>query len=324
VSSGIGQRRPASVRPVYVSQEDSRSDVILAGAAALFGGLAVGILAQLPIYPRRGVLALLLDVAWVFVLTGLVPLLLAKHRGDRIAAFGLDAPRAAWNAGLVLALPIVVMGVLRQLVLAGSPLGALLGRIGNVASPAMGVGALGVGGLVQVGLFVTTSLGALLLIAFLTVRGRTAFRSSEVSLTELLRTFGMGAAGVALVLGALRSLGTARLLPVLLHVVTLAVLVLLADRQVPVGPATPRAAILTPVVFVVVSHVFATGGLFRGNLLTGFYTGALAAGTATVIAVLIESRARAWAILPVIVALHWWPSCLSPLAIELGIGTAVC
>jgi hypothetical protein len=312
---------------VYVSQEDSRSDVILAGATAVFGGFAVGILAQLPIYPRSGLLPPLLGVVWVFVLTGLVPLLLARYRGDRVAAFGLDAPRAIWTAGLVLALPIVALGVLRQLVIAGTPLGALLGRIGGAsfASPVIGdsgAGVLGIGTFLQIALFVVTTVGALLLIAFLTVRGRTAFRSPDVSLTELLRTFGMGAAGVALVLGLVRSIGAAPLLPVLLHVGTLGTLVLLTDRQVPHGPQAPRAAVLTPVIFVVVSHIFATGGLFRGDLLTGLYTGALGAGTATVIAVLLETRNRAWAIVPLVVALHWWPSCLSPLALELG--AAVC
>jgi hypothetical protein len=323
----VACRPPASVRAVYVSQEDSRSDVILAGATAVFGGFAVGILAQLPFYPRRGLLPLLLGVVWVFVLTGLVPLLLARYRGDRIGAFGLDAPRLAWTAGLVLAAPVVVVGVLRQLLVAGSPLGALLGRVGGAsfASPVIGdggVGVFGIGTVLQVGLVVATTLGALLLIPFLTVRGRTAFRSPEVSLTESIRTFGMGAAGVALVLGLVRSIGAAPLLPVLLHVGALAALVLLTDRQVPHGPQTARAAVVTPVVFVVISHVFAAGGIFRGDLLTGLYTGALGAGTAAVIAVLVESRTRAWAVVPLVVALHWWPSCLSPLALELG--AAVC
>jgi hypothetical protein len=309
-------------RPVYLSPEDSRSDVILAGATTLFGGFAVGVLARLPIYPRSGLLPLLLGVVWVFVLTGLVPLLLARYRGDGIAAFGLDAPRAAWTAGIALAVPVVALGVLRQLVVSGTPTGALLGRIGGAsfASPVIGDGGSGFGiaTILQVAIFVVTTVGALLLVTFLTVRGREAFRSPDVSLTELIRTFGMGAAGVALILGLLRSIGSARLLPVVLHVVTLAAVVLLADRLVPTGATTRRAAILTPVVFMVVSHVFAYGGLFRGDLIAGLYTGALAAGTAAVVAVVVESRSRAWAIAPLIVALHWWPSCLSPLAIELG------
>ena len=308
---------------MYLSPEDSRSDVILAGATTLFGGFAVGILASLPIYPSSGLLPLLLGIVWVFVLTGLVPLLLARYRGDRIAAFGLDTPRAAWTAGIVLTVPIVALGVLRQLVVSGTPMGALLGRIGgaSLSSPVIGNGGDGTFGIatfLQAAIFVVTALGALLLVTFLTVRGREAFRSPDVSLTELIRTFGMGAAGVALALGVLRAIGQARLVPVLLHVGTLAVLVLLADRLVPAGTTTRRTAVLTPVVFMVVSHVFAYGGLFRGDLVSGLYTGALAAGTATVMAVMLETRSRAWAIVPLAIALHWWPSCLSPLALELG------
>jgi hypothetical protein len=308
---------------VYLSAEDARSDVILAGATTLFGWFAVGILQQLPFYPRSGLLPLLLQVGWIFVLTGLVPLLLARHRGDGAAAFGLDAPRAAWATGLGLALPVVGLGILRQLVLARdlsleTLTGTLFGRIGGATlSPVVGPsGAFGIAALLQAALFVAMTFGALLLVPFLTARGRTAFRSPDVSLTELLRTFGMGAAAVALLLGLVRSIGAASPLNVLLHVGTLAVVVLLADRSVPSGPQAPRAAVLTPVVVVVVSHVLAAGGLFRGDLLTGLYTGALAAGTATVIAVLIETRTRAWAVVPLIVALHWWPSCIGPLALD--------
>jgi hypothetical protein len=321
-------RVPASVAAVYVSAEDSRSDVILAAATTLFGWFAVSILAQLPLYPRRGLLPLLLQLVWVFVLTGLVPLLLAKHRGDRAAAFGLDAPRAAWRTGLVLALPVVALGVLRQLVLArdldlDTLTGALFGRIGGarLASPAIadGTGLFGLATFLQAALFLALTAGALLLVPFLTVRGRDAFRSPDVSLTELLRTFGVGAAGVALVLGLLRSFVAASPVTVLLQVGTLVAVVLLADRLVPGGPSGPtttRAAVLTPVVVVVVAHVLASGGIFRGDLLTGLYTGALGAGMAAVIAVMVETRVRAWAMVPLVVALHWWPSCLSPLTLD--------
>ena len=91
---------------------------------------------------------------------------------------------------------------------------------------------------------------------------------------------------------------------------------LVADRVVTTRRTTPRAAVLTPVVVLVVVHVFAFGGLFRGDLLSGLYAGALAAGTATVTAVLLETRESAWAVVPVYLALHWWPSCLSPLPME--------
>ncbi|MEX2505096.1 MAG: hypothetical protein WD378_09605 [Egicoccus sp.] len=295
-----------------MSREDARSDVILAGATTLFGGIVIGLLSALPLYPRGGVAGVALDLVWIFVLTGLVPWLLARYRDERLNAFGLDGPRA-WRTGLILVVPIAALGVLRQFVSAGLTDTALLGRVG-------GAGFTGVGNATAIALgllaFVVTSLGALLLTSFLVVRGRDAFRSPDVLLTELLRTFGVGACGVALVLGLLRSIGPAQLLPTLLQVVGLGALVLVADRVVTTRRMAPRAAILTPVVVLGAAHVFAFGGLFRGDLLSGLYAGALAAGTATVTAVLLESREKAWAIVPMYLALHWWPSCLSPLPME--------
>jgi hypothetical protein len=213
----------------------------------------------------------------------------------------------------VLVVPVAALGVLRQFVSLGPGDTALLGRIG-------GAGFSGVGTTTAVVLellaFAVTSLGALLLTTFLVVRGRDAFRSADVSLTELLRTFGIGACAVALVLGLMRSLGAAQLLPTLLQVAGLAALVLVADRVVQTRRMAPRAAVLTPVIVLGAAHVFAFGGLFRGDLLSGLYAGALAAGTATVTAVLLETRERAWAVVPLYLALHWWPSCLSPLPME--------
>lgn len=315
----VGPPPARSARPrllpsatVYVSREDARSDVILAGATTLFGGVVIGLLSALPLYPRSGVAAVALDLVWIFVLTGLVPWLLARYRNERLSAFGLDGPRA-WRGGLLLVVPIAVLGVLRQFVTSGLGDTALLGRIG-------GAGFTGVGTTTAVALgllaFVVTSLGALLLTSFLVVRGRDAFRSPDVLLTELLRTFGMGACAAALVLGVLRAIGAAQLLPTLLQVAGLAALVLVADRTVTTRRMAPRASVLTPVAVLAAAHVFAFGGLFRGDLLSGLYAGALAAGTATVTAVLIETREKAWAIVPMYLALHWWPSCLSPLPME--------
>jgi len=301
---------------MYVSREDARSDVILAGATTLFGGLVIGLLSRLPLYPRQGLVAIALDLAWIFVLTGLVPWLLARHRDDIPGAFGLDAPRAGWRAGLILVVPIVVLGVLRQFVALGAVGTTLLGRIGGAGYPGLAAVTALVVGLVS---FAVTTVGAVLLTSFLVTRGREAFRSPDVSLTELLRTFGIGACGAALVLGLVRTIGRGGLLSMLLQVAGLAALVLLADRLVTGRRTAPRAAVLTPVVLFTVAQVFAFGGLFRGDLLSGLYGGALAAGTVTVTAVLLETRDRAWAIVPLYAALHWWPSCLSPLPWEFAL-----
>lgn len=306
---------------MYISPEDARSDVILAGATTLFGGFALQLLTRLPFYPRQGVLPLLLGAGWIFVLTGLVPLLLARYRGHGLAAFGLERARSAWRSGLMIAAPVAVVGVLVTLGRGGSVGNAVLGRIG---APLLGLTGSGsaatAAGFLVVALaqLAALSAGALLLITFLTVRGRDAFRTTEVSLTELIRTFGMGAALVALLLGLLRSLGAAQVVPTVLQVLGLAAVVLLTDRLVSPASLVPRTAIVTPVVAVVVLHVFAAGGIFRGDLLTGLYGGAMGAGLAVAIAALIETRWRAWAVVPLIIALHWWPNCLSPLAFELS------
>lgn len=308
---------------MHLSPDEARSDVILAAAATLFGGFVLTLVTRLPLYPRSGVLGLLVGVFWIFALTGLVPLLLSRYRGDGIRAFGLDGPREGWRAGLLLVVPVAALESLRALIATGALAPALLGRLGGATggSPAV-LATTGLGpaelALAALQLVALTS-GALLLTTFLTVRGRDGFRPVDLSLTQALRTFGMGAAGLALLVGAVRAIGPdARIVAVLLQVGALVALVLLADRLVPIGPTFPRSAVLAPGIVVLLAHVFATGGLFRGNLLAGLHTGALGAGTAVVIAVLIATRRRAWAVVPLIVALHWWPSCLSPLALELG------
>jgi hypothetical protein len=308
---------------VHISSDEARSDVILTAATTLFGGFVLTLVTQLPLYPRRGILGLLVGIFWIFALTGLVPLLLARYRGDGLRAFGLDAPRDGWRAGLVLLVPVVLLGVLREFVATGSLLPALLGRLGGATggSPVVvGTTALGPVEIAFSALqLVALTFGALLLTTFLTIRGRDGFRPVDLSLAQAVRTFGMGAAGLALLTGLVRSIGPdTRIVTVLLQVAALVAMVLLADRLVPLGPTFPRGAVLAPGIVVMLAHVFATGGLFRGNLLAGLHTGALGAGTAVVIAVLIATRRRAWAVVPLLLALHWWPSCLSPLALEVG------
>jgi hypothetical protein len=193
----------------------------------------------------------------------------------------------------------------------------VLGRAGRtLAGPATGGSAAGdvTGTVLAVLAVAVLTAGSLLLVAFATVRGRDAFRDDERSASELLRTLGLGAAGVALVVGGARALaGGGRIGPVLLNVVALIALVLIADRVVPPRTTVTRPAVLTPAVLVLVVHLFASGGLFGGDLFASLYTGSLAAGTTVVLAVTIEHQRRAALLVPLLVALHWWPTCLSPL-----------
>lgn len=309
-----------------MSPDEARSDVILAAAAAVFGSILIGLVSGLPLYPRSGLLGAAVAIFWIFALTGLVPLLLARYRGDGMRAFGLDAPRVNWQRGLILAAPVAALGALNEFVATGGLAPSLLGRVGGATGGSPSLAPLGLPSPLAMSLgaveLVVLVLGALLLTTFLAVRGREGFRPVDLSLTQALRTFGMGCAGVALVTGGLRSLGPdVRVVPVLLQVAALAVLVLIADRLVPLGPTVPRGAVLAPLAVIAVAHVFTVGGgLLFGNPLIGLHTAALGAGPAVVIAVLVSARRMAWAAVPLIVALHWWPSCLSPVAFERAAG----
>jgi hypothetical protein len=301
---------------VYLAPDDAKTDVILAAATIAFGGAARGFVTALPLYPRQGVLAAALDVAWILAITALVPVLLARYRGDGAAAFALRGDRAGLRAGSLLVLPVAALGV----VLASRPgvpaTSALLGRVGTVLDAGGGAGIAALA-LAEV---VASALGALLLVSFLAVRGREGFpRSPDADLTGLVRTTGLGAVAVAAVLGVLLSFGRGAIVAALGSVVVLLALVLLTDRLVPGGTALPRAAFVAPLAVVGATHLLAAGGLFRGDLAGGLYLAALAAGSTIAIAALAHSRHRTWAALPLAVAVHWWPTCLSPLTFARGI-----
>lgn len=309
---------------MWMSTEDARSDVILAGATAVFGVSLIAFLRQLPGYPDRGFLGIALQLFWVFALTGLVPWLLTRYRKLGPESYGLETGREGLSAGLLLALPVVVAGVLRGIPLQGSLLRAVLGRFSTfvpggdptVSESSVGAANVVLDGLIALALVLILVAGTLLLFPFLTVRGRDAFAPQEVSATETIRTFGMGAAAAALVFGLLRSISSdLSALGVLVNVLALAALVLLGDRLVPAKVTTARAAILTPVVIAFLAHLLPS---LRGDLLFGLYSGALAAGIVAVVASVIEGRAYAWAIVAPVIAMAVYPTCLTPLPFAAG------
>ncbi|MEX0592549.1 MAG: hypothetical protein WD152_03675, partial [Nitriliruptoraceae bacterium] len=69
-----------------LDHDDAKTDIVLAGAAAIFGGTIRGFVSQVPGYPRSGMAAVIVEVAWLIAVTALVPLMLARYRGDRWAA----------------------------------------------------------------------------------------------------------------------------------------------------------------------------------------------------------------------------------------------
>lgn len=300
---------------MYLSPEEARSDVILAGAATVFGGVLLELLLSVPGVPGSGIgLLIIALVAW-FALSGLTPFLLARYRDDVPGAFGLRARRAVpVGPALLLAAPVVVFGVLRGLLVGRSASAAVLGRAA-AGSPVVGPSSVDLASLLfhVAGVLVLT-VGTWLLLGFLVVRGRDAFRDDERSSTELLRTFGAGALAVAFVVGGLQSLAAGGgFVALLLDVVALAAVVLVADRLVPAEATISRPAVLTPVVLVVLANVLAGGGIFSGGLLAGLVTGAFGAAIALVFAVVAEHLRNSAVLVPLLLAIHWWPTCLSPL-----------
>jgi hypothetical protein len=302
---------------VYLAPDDAKSDVILVGAVVVFGEAARGFVATLPLYPQRGIVALAVELAWIVALTGLVPVLLARYRGDGAAAFGLDQAPAGTVPGLVIALPVGVLGVVLAV---ATPLATSTAVAGQWLRLPI-TGAVGVDALLGLLVWAALSFGTLLVLSFLAVRGREGYpRSPEASLTALVRSLGMGAAGVALVVGLVLALtGATSITAAASSALAGAAVVLLADRMVPAGISLPRTAVLAPVVVVVVANVFAAGGLFRGDLLGALYVAAMSTPTIVAVAALAQTRRGAWAALPLVAAVYWWPTCLAPLPLAGGV-----
>jgi hypothetical protein len=312
---------------MWMTPEDARSDFILAAAATLFGPLLVALLASLPLYPT-GTVGTLLGIVWVFVITALVPLLLVRYRGQGVEGYGLVDDPGAWRRGLLVALPIVVVGWLRGwLGLGLGPVGALAGKlaVGTAGSPAITSGRGVVGLALDLVFLAVVMVSGLMLAGFLVTRARDGFRRTELPVIEGLRTFGMGAAGAGLLLGLVASITPEiRFAVVLMNILALVVVVLLADRLVANSDTTSRATLLAPAVVAVVAQIMAFGGLFRGNLLLALFHGAISAGLVIVLAALIETRRYAWAVVPIAVASALYPTCLSlPVAFNaslIGVG----
>lgn len=302
---------------MYLSSDEARSDVILAGAAAVFGGILLDLLLSAPGIPRTGLGAEVVLILSIFAVTGLVPFLLARYRDDVPGAFGLaSGVPVPVGPALLLASPVVLLGVSRAVLIDGSFTALAFGRPGFalVGSPVVGPSGVHLlGGILTTIAVVVFTAGSLLLLGFLLVRGRDAFRHDERSSTELLRTFGAGSVGAAFVLGAVATIGRGGFVTVLLNVAALAAVLLIADRLVPHHALVTRPAVLTPVALVVVAHVFAAGGIFRGGLLTGLASGAFAAGIVLAIVVVAEHRGTTAVAVPLLLATFWWPTSLGPL-----------
>ncbi len=275
---------------MWISREAAFSDVVLAPAGLVLGSGVVGLLRLVPGWPDGLVGAIITVVLAIVVMIGW-PTWLARQRGESSAT---PAPLDMADVGrsVVLGLPILVAGVLVALA-AGLPLDrAAFGRLALVpVSPE---------GLAQMTLLVVAALGSFLLVVLVARRAAHAFRSPDMSVTAGLRTYGMGAAAVATVLQLLFSIAYDQPIsraPVV--GLALAATVLLADRGIPTGLTTTRAAILTPGIMAAALWIVQGGFLLGGPLLPRLAGAATAMTLALCMGVLVQAG-RTWstALLP--------------------------
>lgn len=172
---------------MYTSPDEARSDLFLAGAVYLFGGLVIGLLLEIiPLQAIPGV-----DIALAFlvpiVTTALVPHLLVRYRRESWSAYGLGAPDASFWAGAVAGLPLVAASV------------AVALAFGGDATVGLPVVAIGSGALLNLLLRLVSWLGLAVLAVYGTVKARDAFRPDYSTVRDASREIGRW---VGIVLGA--------------------------------------------------------------------------------------------------------------------------
>jgi hypothetical protein len=302
---------------MWLSGEDARSDFVLAVAATVLGRFAFSLVANVPLYPS-GLIGSLLTLLWLVALTGLAPYLLARYRRDVPAAFGMGPKdRGTVVAGVVVAAPLVLAHLV-PFALAGDLGGMVSGLFGRLAIGSIdAIPFFSIDGIINLVAVVILLVGTWLFTTFVAVRSRDAFRSPDTDVTETLRTFGMAGIGATVLLGLLRSLANITLTNALVLSATLVAVMLLTDRYVPPRLTATRASLLAPAIAIVVLHVLAAGGLFRGDLLTGLHHGAGAGVITLCVAALLEAK-QGWAATLLILAsvlypVPVFPEILSPL-----------
>jgi hypothetical protein len=299
--------------------DDARSDFVLAAASAYLIPQLGGLLPRLPLYDTLPYLVR------VFVQLGLigaglmlVPVIIMRFREQGAAGCDLVAGNsAAIRKGLVIALPIAALGVIRGYSLLGGG-SALLGEAaiplgGNPAVTGFDIQEM----IFRISRLVVVSVGAVVFSGFLINRARSAFRPVEISAVEALRTYGMGATGISLVLGLLRVVSGRGPGPAVIlgSSLVLAMVVLLADRLVHPGQTATRMGILAPGIATAVLHVLAAGGLFGGgDLLTGLWLASLGGGLMVVAASIAGTKATTMAWVTPVLATLLFRSCIAPVS----------
>ncbi|MDX1511336.1 MAG: hypothetical protein R3249_08315 [Nitriliruptorales bacterium] len=317
---------------MYLSTDVARSDFILAAAFLVLGPLALFVVA-IPVETVTGLAITSNDwvaLALIVLVTVGFPRWLTLKRGDGLAGFALDGAPSAIGPGAILAVPLLVAWFVTQWQPLGPSAGVglvdvLLGRLSGALVPNPTVGAaftVDVGErLFRAAQTVVVFVGSVALWSFLVGRASRGFHSPERSTTQALRTYGIGAAGAAFVIGTMWSLAAGRRpVVVLANVLALVAIILLTDRMIGVGPLTTRATFIGPIIVLVYLQVQQGGADLGFNL----YAAALSAGHLVVFATLIEARRKAWAALPMLAAASWIPGCSSLLHWGTSIGNPGC
>lgn len=296
---------------MILSTDAARSDFILAAALLVIAPFALSLVVA-PIETLVGEPILSntwITLALILLVTVAFPRWLASQRGDNTEAFALSDSASHVGPGVVLAVPIVLAYVATQWTPLG-PIDALMGRLSTslAGTPTVQpeiVVSLG-DRLLQAATIVVLFLGSAAIWSFLVGRARRAFDSPDRTVTQALRTYGMGAAAATLVIGGLWSLVNdfGRPVVVLANVAALVAVILLADRMIGLAPTTTRATFIGPMIVLVYLQL-------QGGADLGFnaYAAALSAGYLVVFAALIESRKTTWAVLPLVLASAWFPGC---------------
>lgn len=277
---------------MYVSPEDARSDLLLAGAVFIFGPIVLTLLLTIVPLTRLPGVGEVMSILTPVLLTIAVPVALVRYRGESWADFGLAPGRAGLGAGAVLAAPIVLASLLSATV-SGNPLGGL---------PVVTLPTLGLDGVLTLTARVVTWFGLALLATYVATKAREAFRSDVTTVPEGMARIGRVVAIVAGAAALLR-FATSGTIASLLLPAGVAVTVYLVWRGVNRPTATGLAVLLAPTVLLALGSFFISFSLTR--LIEGAWTGALVAALGLAMAGTKESRGNAWpaVALAVVVAL---------------------
>ena len=266
---------------MYVSPEDARSDLLLAGAVFIFGPIALTLLLTILPLTRIPGVGQALSIATPALLTIAVPVALVRYRGESWADFGLGPARAGLGAGALLAAPIVVASLLSATA-TGNPLGGL---------PVVTLPTLGLNGVLSLIARVITWFGLALLATSVGTKARDAFRSDFSTVPEAMARIGRIVAIVAGAAALLR-FATTGLVSSLVLPAGVAVTVYLVWRGVNRPTSTGLAALLAPTVLLALGSFFISFSAAR--LIEGAWTGALVAALGLAMAGMKESRGGAW------------------------------